>query len=138
MNFLLDTQAFIWWANEPEQLPEHVRLACADVNNTLVVSVASIWEIQTKMAVERVKMRPIFPLSDDAALALVISTQEADGTQFRPIEFRHVRGMMALPWRHKDPFDRIILATALVDTLVLISADSLFRMYIPDGIALLW
>ncbi|MBA3478441.1 MAG: hypothetical protein H0T52_08600 [Lautropia sp.] len=99
---------------------------------------ASIWEIQTKMAVERVKMRPIFPLSDDAALALVISTQEADGTQFRAIEFRHVRGMMALPWHHKDPFDRIILATALVDTLVLISADTLFRMYIPDGITLFW
>ncbi len=64
MNLLLDTQAFIWWANEPEQLPEPIRVAWADADNTLVVSVASIWEIQTKMAIERVRIRHSFPLSD--------------------------------------------------------------------------
>ena len=138
MNLLLDTMAFIWWANEPEQLPVPVRTACADADNTLAVSVASIWEIQTKMEMERVKMRPTLPLSDDAALGQIIDDQEADGIVFRPIELRHVRGMMALPWHHKDPFDRIILATALVDELVLINSDSLFNMYVPDGIQLFW
>ena len=64
MNLLLDTMAFIWWASEPEQLPEPVRAACTNTNNTLVVSVASIWEIQAKMEVARVKMRSTLLLSD--------------------------------------------------------------------------
>jgi PIN domain nuclease of toxin-antitoxin system len=138
MDLLLDTMAFIWWASEPERLPEPVRAACAHAGNRLVVSVASIWEIQTKMEVDRVKMRPTLPLSDDATLDQIIVDQQADGVQFSPIELRHVRGMVALPWRHKDPFDRIILATALVDEFILISSDGLLEMYVQDGIRLLW
>ncbi len=90
------------------------------------------------MEVDRVKMRPALLLSDDAAVSQIIADQEANGVQFRPVEMRHVRGMATLPWHHKDPFDRIILATALVDEFVLISSDGFFEMYVQAGVNLLW
>ncbi len=140
----LDTSAFLWMAYEPHRLPPQVSAACADRANTLVISVASVWEIQTKMEVERRKAaqgstyQSNYPVGDDSALQHLLSTQRAQGLVLRTIALRHVRGMAQLPWHHKDPFDRIILATALVDRLKLISSDSEFPAYIADGVDVWW
>ena len=110
----------------------------------LIISVATIWEIQTKMEVERRKAIQVsayqsaFQVGDDATLLHLLATQRAQGLILRNITLRHVRGMMQLPWHHKDPFDRIILATALVDRLRLVSSDGDFPAYVASGIDLWW
>ncbi len=113
MRLLLDTNAFLWWAYEPQRLPRQVLAACGDRTNTLIISVATIWEIQTKMEIERRKSvqaptySSAFQVGDEAALQHLLTTQRAQGVIVRTITLRHVRGMVRLPWLHKDPFDRL-------------------------------
>ncbi len=142
MRILLDTNVFLWWAYEPSRLPPQVLAACSDRTTTPIVSVATIWEIQTKMEAERRKAvqapgyQSAFRVGDDSALQHLLMTQRALGLILRNITLRHVRGMIRLPWHHKDPFDRIILATALVDRLRLVSSDADFPAYVASGVDL--
>lgn len=144
MRLLLDTNAFLWWAYEPQRLPPQILVACRDRTNTLSISVATIWEVQTKMEVERRKRVQApsytsdFQVGNDAALQHLLTSQQAQGLIVRSITQRHVRGMAQLPWHHKDPFDRIILAIALVERYRLISSDSYFSTYSAYGVDLWW
>jgi len=122
MRLLLDTHAFIWWASEPERLSEKALAACVDTSNVLILSVASVWEMQIKLQLGKLTLSPL--LSD-----LIENQQQANRLEVLPIELSHVLALAALPPHHKDPFDRLIIAQAIEEGAYLVSGDSVFRLY---------
>jgi PIN domain nuclease of toxin-antitoxin system len=95
VRFLLDTQIFIWWDSEPEKLSKQLLALCEDPTNIMVLSVASVWEIQIKTQLGKLDLnRP---------LAEIIGGHRADNfMQLLPIELEHVLALQTLPLHHKD------------------------------------
>ena len=97
MKVLLDTHAFLWWDNDPAKLSPLVLAWCQDKANTLILSVASVWEIQIKRDLG--KLRLPLPLLD-----VVASQQKTNNLRVLPVSLAHVLALEALPLYHKDPF----------------------------------
>jgi PIN domain nuclease of toxin-antitoxin system len=114
---LLDTQAFIWWdANDP-RLGGRARAAIQEASDVYVSS-ASAWEIVIKTALGklRTKRRPSNAVADGGFLELSIT-------------FEHAEAVRELPPHHSDPFDRLIIAAAVVEGCSILTSDEKFRMY---------
>jgi PIN domain nuclease of toxin-antitoxin system len=122
MRLLLDTHVFIWWDSEPRKLSPQALAMCQDPENELILSVVSLWEIQIKSRIDKVRLR--LPLSN-----LVQAQQEANGMAVLPLTAPHVYGLDDLPSYHKDPFDRMLVAQARVEKLRLISSDEMISKY---------
>jgi len=122
MNLLLDTHVFLWWASEPERLSSKVFNLCEDNMNNLILSVVSVWEMQIKLQLG--KMRLNMSLRN-----LIESQQQTNNVKIFPIELEHVLGLENLPAYHKDPFDRLLIAQANVENLFLVSKDPVFSEY---------
>ncbi len=104
MRLLLDTHIFIWWTSAPQRLSSHTLALCADSTNQLLLSVASIWEMQIKLQLGKLKLT--LPLQQ-----LVVDQQQRNGMVVLPIESTHV------------------FAQALVEDLKLLSVDNVFTAY---------
>jgi PIN domain nuclease of toxin-antitoxin system len=128
MKLLLDTHTFIWWYNEPKRLPATVLSACQDTENVLMLSVASAWEMQIKSQLGKLHLTK--PLSD-----IIHRQQEQNLLQILPITLPVVLALDNLPLHHRDPFDRLLIAQAQVEQLLLVSKDSKFEEY---SVSLLW
>ncbi len=122
MRLLLDTHVFIWWDAEPARLSARVRSLLADPANELLLSVASIWEMQIKAQMGKLSLR--LALAD-----LIREQQETNGLQLLSIDPHHVLALDSLPLHHKDPFDRMLLAQSQTDGLMFLTADSAFAAY---------
>ncbi|MFL6207933.1 MAG: type II toxin-antitoxin system VapC family toxin [Pyrinomonadaceae bacterium] len=122
MKLLLDTHIFIWWADEPERLSSAALAALADGTNDLILSVVSIWELQLKIQLGKLKLSQ--PL-----IELVKSQQETNGLQVLSLELPHVLALDTLPPHHKDPFDRLLIAQSIVADLTLVTADDKLSAY---------
>jgi len=103
MKLLLDTHIFIWWADQPETLSPAALSALEDEANELLLSVASVWEMQIKIQLGKLKLS--LPLKD-----LVKNQQETNNLTVSPVALTHVLALDALPFHHKDPFDRLLIA----------------------------
>jgi len=125
VKLLLDTHAFIWWDSEPEKLSPRAMSLCQDSGNQLHLSVASLWEIQLKSHLG--KLRLSTPLPD-----IVAAQQEANGLVLLSIHPNHTYALDGLPALHKDPFDRMLVVQALSEGLRLITHDELIRTYPVD------
>jgi PIN domain nuclease of toxin-antitoxin system len=121
MNYLLDTHTFIWCATNPEKLSPRVLSILQDAANTPVVSVVNVWEVQIKIA--RGKADFTLPLET------VVSGFQAEMIPFLPVKTEHALGLKSLPDFHSDPFDRILIAQAIVENMTLLSKDSVFAQY---------
>ena len=122
MRILLDTQIFIWWDSEPDKLPPHLLALCQDQANTLVLSVASVWEMQIKSQLGKLEL--------DRSLAdIVISQQRTNQAEVLPVQLAHVLALQHLPPHHKDPFDRLIMAQAIAENIAVVSVDTIFPLY---------
>jgi PIN domain nuclease of toxin-antitoxin system len=119
MRLLLDTHALLWWWNDDAQLTAAVRSAIADENNSVFVSAASAWEIATK---QRIGKLPTWSMPSGGFDALLA----ADGFQPLPVAAAHAWHAGALPWAHRDPFDRVLAAQALLERMTLVSRDPVF------------
>ncbi|MCS6804855.1 MAG: type II toxin-antitoxin system VapC family toxin [Acidobacteriota bacterium] len=122
MKLLLDTHTFIWWDSEPAKLSPRVLALCQDRQNVLLLSVVSIWEMQIKS--ELGKLRLALSLKE-----IVESQQQTNNIEILPITLEHVLALEKLPASHKDPFDRLLVAQAMVEGLVLLSADPNITKY---------
>ena len=128
MRLLLDTHAFLWWLSGDAALSDTAKAAIGDANNTIFVSAASAWEIATKHRIGK--------LPGVAAIAGDLSGGAADqGFIALPISLLHAQTAGALPGPHRDPFDRMLIAQAILETLVLISNERIFDAY---GVNRLW
>jgi PIN domain nuclease of toxin-antitoxin system len=121
MKFLLDTHAFLWCDSEPEKLSRHIQELCQDHGNALLLSVASIWEMQIKKQLGKLQFR--MPLSE------IIQQQQENGIEILPIEASHVLALESLPNHHKDPFDRLLIAQAIIEKAIIISSDPIIAQY---------
>ena len=124
---LLDTHAFIWWASEPKQLSKTAITLCQDRNNTLILSVASVWEIQIKTQIGKLKLNS--PLNE-----LIKKQKRINDLLILPIELEHVLKLGNLPDYHKDPFDRLIIAQSIAEKLIIVSKDSVMKKYSTNTI----
>jgi PIN domain nuclease of toxin-antitoxin system len=128
MKYLLDTHTFIWWDSDPSQLSPEVISLCQDRRNILLLSVASIWEIQIKQQLGKLKL--------DLPLARLVKThQQVNQVKVLSVVLEHVLELENLPTPHNDPFDRLLIAQARTEGAVLLSKDSVFRDY---PVRLLW
>ena len=128
MKLLLDTHTFIWWDSEPAKLSASALSACQDQANTLILSVVSVWEIQIKSQLGKLKLN--MPLSE-----IIQSQRQMNNVQILTVELDHVLELQNLPYHHKDPFDRLLIAQANVEDVLLVSGDSVFSEY---PINLIW
>lgn len=122
MKLLLDTHIFIWWADQPEKLSPTALSALEDEANELLLSVASVWEMQIKIQLGKLKLS--LPLKD-----LVKNQQETNNLTVSPVALTHVLALDALPFHHKDPFDRLLIAQSIEEDLTLVTADTQFSAY---------
>jgi PIN domain nuclease of toxin-antitoxin system len=122
MKLLFDTHAFIWWDSEPAKLSSRVLHLCQDRSNTLVLSVASVWEMQVKSQLGKLTL--------SASLPDLIEKQKAiNSFEILPITLAHVIQLQNLPLHHKDPFDRLLIAQAITENTMILSNDSEVRRY---------
>lgn len=122
MELILDTHALIWWSLTPERLSARVSNILADRNNDLMLSVASVWEMQIKL--QRGKLNLDLPLRE-----LIENQQQTNKLKILPIETNHIWVLESLPLAHRDPFDRIIIAQAIALGLPVLSVDAVFDAY---------
>jgi PIN domain nuclease of toxin-antitoxin system len=133
MDSLLDTHTLLWFLAGSPEIPEIVLEILRDPQNTLSVSIVSLWEVAIKVRTGRL------PLS--GSLSQLASTTEAQHIAISPIRIEALQLVSEMPFPlrdhrpHKDPFGRIIAATALVSGLTLLSADTIFDAY---GVQRLW
>ena len=128
MRLLLDTHAFLWWLAGSPRLSQAARRAIEDEANDVLVSAASAWEITTKHRLGKL------PEADQVALDVsgTIASQSFDEL---PISVDEAGRAGALPGPLRDPFDRMLIAQALGQDLVLVSIETRFDSY---GVRRLW
>jgi PIN domain nuclease of toxin-antitoxin system len=122
MRVLLDTHVWLWMWGEPERLRNEARTVVEDPANELNVSAVSAWEIATKHAAGRLR------LPSSAEAWLTDPRHRRDVTEL-PITFMHAVRAGSLPPHHRDPFDRMLVAQAQVEGLILVSADPKVAAY---------
>ncbi len=118
MKFLLDTNIVIWAMREDERLGPVWQSILIDPENELYLSAASVWEMQIKASLGKLKL----PDGFDEGLVRF-------GFRELAVRWEHARATAQLPFIHKDPFDRLLLAQAISEGLVLISGDATLRAY---------
>jgi PIN domain nuclease of toxin-antitoxin system len=122
MNLLLDTHAFLWLDADPGKLSPVAAKACADLNNKLWLSVASVWEMQIKRALGKLRLQY-------SVRETVLEQQKSNGIQILAVELGHTFELEALPLHHKDPFDRLLIAQAKIQSWAIVSHDSEISKY---------
>ena len=128
MRVLLDTHALVWALGEPDRLSRRARATIADQATVVFVSVTSAWELAILENLERVRLKiPLATLFTEGLAALRI--------QLLPIRLPHIARVANLAQHHRDPFDRLLIATALAEQLTVVSSDRAFKRY---GVPVLW
>lgn len=128
MRFLLDTHALIWWLMSDPSLSAAARAAIRDGENEVYVSAASAWEITTKF--RGGKAPHLASISSDVGREVT-----AEGFAELPVTIAHGQLGGSLEGSHKDPFDRMLIAQALAENMVLVSNETLFDAF---GVQRLW
>jgi PIN domain nuclease of toxin-antitoxin system len=118
VRLLLDTHIFIWWDRQLNRVRPDLRTAIGNGGNDIAVSVASVWEI----AIKRATGKLVFA-------APVAESIGRLGFTLLPITAAHAEHAGALPRHHNDPFDRMLIAQAMLEGLVLGTQDPLMRPY---------
>jgi PIN domain nuclease of toxin-antitoxin system len=125
---LLDTHAFLWFINGDARLSSQARMMIEAPANECLVSVVSLWEITIKVSLGKVRIpASIGPLVEIHVLG--------NGFRILPIRPEHLERLEALPFHHRDPFDRLLIAQGLEEEALIVTRDSAFG---PYGAALAW
>ena len=122
MRYLLDTGIWLWSVLEMERISEKARSVFADLGNDIFLSAASSLEIAIKSAAGKLQL-PEPPGS-------YVPRRMADqGLRPLPVSHQHALAVFALPPHHRDPFDRLLIAQANLEDMILITADRMFQRY---------
>lgn len=121
MKLLLDTHLLLWAASEPKRIPKSARILIEDPENEVMFSAASLWEITIKRGLGRQDFRV-----DPRVLRRALLD---NGYSELPITSEHVIHIEQLPPKHKDPFDRVLIAQAVVEGITLLTNDQKLVAY---------
>jgi PIN domain nuclease of toxin-antitoxin system len=127
MELLLDTHVLIWWSLDSAKLSRKVYELLTDPENTHIISIASVWEIQVKVQLGKLDFQVKLP-------ELIAHQQQVNNLQILPIDLTHIYALENLPNQHRDPFDRIMIAQAMVEEMPFLSADKVFDLYPIDRV----
>jgi PIN domain nuclease of toxin-antitoxin system len=125
---LLDTHAFLWWIADDARLSRRARGAIANRKAECFVSLASCWEMAIKVSLDKLTLAA--PVEQ-----FVPEQLSANGFELLRIEFAHVTRVERFAFHHRDPFDRLLAAQALIEDMTIVSADPVFRRY---GVKRVW
>jgi PIN domain nuclease of toxin-antitoxin system len=128
MRLLLDTSAFLWFVEGSNRLSETAKNHVEDAGHELSLSIASLWEMAIKISLGKLEIS--LPLPDFLRKQLSLS-----GVQLLGITEGHAYAIAALPFHHRDPFDRMLVAQCLIEGLAVVSPDSAFDQY---GVERVW
>ncbi len=127
MQHIIDTHTFLWFADGSEKLPTSVRSLIVDPANITQISIASFWETGIKASTGKLTL--------STSLLGLVAVAESQSIEILPITVQAISLVQQMPFHHRDPFDRIIAATALVTSRILLSADTIFDAY---GVSRTW
>jgi PIN domain nuclease of toxin-antitoxin system len=127
MNYLLDTHVLLWFLSQQNKISSQVLEQCADPHNQPYFSLISIWEIQIKYQLGKLDL--------DIPIQKIIHTANEKDILKLDVKEQHILLLDNLPYHHKDPFDRLIIAQAKAEKMTLISADKIIKHY---DVNLLW
>jgi PIN domain nuclease of toxin-antitoxin system len=113
MKLLLDTHVLIWALSTPERIKPKVQDLLTNVDNIVLVSVASLWELQIKKSLNKISLPNDF-----------IPQLQENGFDLLDINYKHIVILSELPLIHRDPFDRMLIAQTIYEDLSLITSDS--------------
>jgi PIN domain nuclease of toxin-antitoxin system len=116
MRFLLDTHSLLWFFSGDTQLSDRTRAIMEDINQTKLISLASVWEMAIKLS--KNKLTLAIPLEDYINQKIQFQDYE-----LLPIRLHHLNLISTLPFFHNDPFDRLLIAQAIADNLPILSCD---------------
>ncbi len=122
MNILLDTHAFLWWITDAPELSDTAKNLMGDGNNLLFWSAASSWEVAIKYNLGKLPL-------NEAPEKFLPSEFEKNNITSLPITDKHAFQAGQLPYHHRDPFDRMLVAQAQLESLLLLSSDSQISLY---------
>lgn len=128
MNYLLDTHTFLWFINDDASLSSTAKALIEDPENTIYLSVASIWEMAIKVSLDKLEMPSPFTDFIDEQL-------DKNTIILLNIKTAYTGIVATLPFHHRDPFDRLIIAQSKVEDIPIIGKDAIFDDY---GIKRLW
>ncbi len=127
MSLLVDTQALLWFVEGDPRLSRRARFAIESEPGPLLVSMAAWWEMGIKHGLGRLRLEP--------SLEAFAEERLREGFRILPIELPHVIALTDLPFHHRDPFDRMMIAQAREEDLPVCTADPAFRLY---GVEVVW
>ncbi len=128
MRLLLDTHALIWWLQDDRRLGAKARAAIIDPGNDIFASSINAFEITTKYRIGKMPEAAAMVADLDARVS-------GEGFSMLALAFRHARHAGLMDDAHKDPFDRMLIAQALLEGFVLVSNETLFDRF---GVQRLW
>ncbi len=128
MRLLLDTHSFLWFISGDERMSTTARGWVEDVQNEVFLSVASLWEMAIKISLGRLRFAQPF----DVFISQQISINRIG---LLGITIGHTAKVAELPFHHRDPFDRLLIAQALVEQMPIVSRDPVLETY---GVTRLW
>jgi PIN domain nuclease of toxin-antitoxin system len=124
LKLILDTHAALWWLSDDARVGSEVARHLVDDTNEVLLSAVVVWEFAIK--------RSLGKLEGPEDLAATLLTA---GAQPLPVTLDHAAAVATLPWHHRDPFDRLLVAQALIEGAALVSRDEALRSY---GVQLIW
>jgi PIN domain nuclease of toxin-antitoxin system len=121
MRILIDTQAFIWFVENDKQLPVKIKKELEDSGNSIIISIASLWEMVIKISLDKLQM--------GCDIEEMIDKIYLNGFEILPILPIHIIKLSKLDYIHRDPFDRIIISQSLSEDFQIVSSDRIFDDY---------
>lgn len=122
MKILLDTHAWLWFVLGDLQLSDKARALISDPTNEKLISPASYWELAIKISIGKYLLTE--PYADFMKRAII-----GNGLIILPIAPVHTSVLTSLPFHHKDPFDRLLIAQSIAEGVPIVSADAVFDTY---------
>lgn len=127
MKLLLDTHALIWFQAGDRRLSKAARQAIEADDAELLISAATVWEMAIKASLGRLTL--------PGPVDTYIAEKVGQGFRTLAVSWAHTAGVEDLPWHHRDPFDRLLVAQALSERCPVITRDRVFRKY---GVEVIW
>lgn len=122
MNLLLDTHTFLWFVNDDPRLSDRFKDLIENENNVSYLSIASLWEMSIKYNLGKLTLAPSYE-------GFVEKEIITSSIKLLSIELEHLKINATLPFHHRDPFDRIIIAQSMAENIPVITIDSVFNKY---------
>jgi PIN domain nuclease of toxin-antitoxin system len=122
VKILIDTHVFIWYIQNSERLTSSVATLINDGSNEILFSIASIWEMAIKQSTGKLNLGVPY-------ISFIAEQMKLNNIELLPISLNHIDVVTTLPFHHRDPFDRILIAQAIAENILLVSADSVFSLY---------